>query len=82
MTGLLDATFARGPVPAGTAAGPAADPWLVALLEVEGALARAAARVGLVAGTAAEEVSRTGVPECLSPMRASSARLRSPTAFR
>jgi 3-carboxy-cis,cis-muconate cycloisomerase len=58
VTGLLDATFARGPVPAGTAAGPAADPWLVALLEVEGALARAAARVGLVAGTAAEEVSR------------------------
>ena len=52
---ILDATFARGPVSAG---GPAADPWLVALLEVEGALARAAARVGLVAGTAADEVSR------------------------
>ncbi|WP_369139384.1 lyase family protein [Modestobacter versicolor] len=55
---LLDATFARGPVSAGAAAGPAGDPWLVALLEVEGALARAAARVGLVAGTAADEVSR------------------------
>ncbi|WP_138733523.1 lyase family protein [Modestobacter excelsi] len=52
---ILDATFARGPVSAG---GPAADPWLVALLEVEGALARAAGRVGLVAGTAADEVSR------------------------
>ncbi len=52
---ILDATFARGPVSAG---GSAADPWLVALLEVEGALARAAARVGLVAGTAADEVSR------------------------
>ncbi|MCZ2815866.1 lyase family protein [Modestobacter sp. VKM Ac-2984] len=51
---ILDATFARGPVSAGTAG----DAWLVALLEVEGALARAAARVGLVAGTAAEEVSR------------------------
>ena len=53
---LLDATFARGPVSA--AAGAAGDPWLVALLEVEGALARAAARVGLVAATAADEVSR------------------------
>jgi 3-carboxy-cis,cis-muconate cycloisomerase len=50
VTGILDATFARGPVSAG---GPAADPWLVALLEVEGALARAAARVGLVAENAA-----------------------------
>ncbi|MGY5884399.1 lyase family protein [Modestobacter lacusdianchii] len=55
---ILDATFARGPVPAG-------DAWLVALLEVEGALARAAARVGLVAGTAAEEVSRA----CADPAR-------------
>jgi len=53
---ILDATFARGPVPAG--AGPAGDLWLVALLEVEGALARAAARVGLVSATAADEVSR------------------------
>ncbi|WP_138756977.1 lyase family protein [Modestobacter altitudinis] len=52
---ILDATFARGPVSAG---GPAADPWLVALLEVEGALARAAARVGLVSEAAADEVSR------------------------
>jgi len=57
---LLDATFARGPVPAG-----AGDLWLVALLEVEGALARAAARVGLVAATAAEEVSRV----CADPSR-------------
>ena len=61
MSGLLDATFARGPVSAGVAG----DPWLVALLEVEGALARAAARVGLVAGTAAEEVSRA----CADPAR-------------
>jgi 3-carboxy-cis,cis-muconate cycloisomerase len=65
VTGILDATFARGPVSAGAAAGPAGDPWLVALLEVEGALARAAARVGLVAGTAAEEVSRA----CADPAR-------------
>jgi len=57
---LLDATFARGPVSAGPS-----DPWLVALLEVEGALARAAARVGLVAATAAEEVSRV----CADPAR-------------
>lgn len=56
---ILDATFARGPVSAG------GDVWLVALLEVEGALARAAARVGLVAGTAADEVSRT----CADPAR-------------
>jgi 3-carboxy-cis,cis-muconate cycloisomerase len=62
---LLDATFARGPVSAGAAAGPGGDAWLVALLEVEGALARAAARVGLVAGTAAEEVSRA----CADPAR-------------
>ncbi|MCW2508086.1 MAG: pcaB [Modestobacter sp.] len=65
MTGLLDATFARGPVSAGSSAGPAGDAWLVALLEVEGALARAAARAGLVAGTAAEEVSRA----CADPAR-------------
>ena len=66
MTGLLDATFARGPVSAGAlGAGPAGDPWLVALLEVEGALARAAARVGLVVGTAADEVSRV----CADPGR-------------
>ncbi|MCZ2828859.1 lyase family protein [Modestobacter sp. VKM Ac-2986] len=57
---LLDATFARGPVSAGPG-----DPWLVALLEVEGALARAAARVGLVAATAADEVSRV----CADPAR-------------
>jgi 3-carboxy-cis,cis-muconate cycloisomerase len=62
---LLDATFARGPVSAGAAAGAAGDAWLVALLEVEGALARAAARVGLVAGTAADEVSRA----CADPAR-------------
>jgi 3-carboxy-cis,cis-muconate cycloisomerase len=37
----------------------------VALLEVESALARAAARVGLVAGTAADEVSRV----CADPAR-------------
>jgi 3-carboxy-cis,cis-muconate cycloisomerase len=65
VTGLLDATFARGPVSAGASLGPAGDPWLVALLEVEGALARAAARVGLVAGTAADEVSRA----CADPAR-------------
>ncbi|WP_369133038.1 lyase family protein [Modestobacter sp. I12A-02662] len=58
MTGLLDSTFARGQVPGG-------DAWLVALLEVEGAIARAAARVGLVAATAADEVSRA----CADPGR-------------
>ncbi|OMQ15405.1 hypothetical protein A7K94_0209730, partial [Modestobacter sp. VKM Ac-2676] len=57
---LLDATFARGPVNAGSG-----DAWLVALLEVEAALARAAARVGLVAETAAEEVGRV----CADPTR-------------
>lgn len=52
--GLLDGTFGRGPV----AALISSDGWLRALLEVEAALARAAARTGLVAQTAADEVAR------------------------
>ncbi|MGY2078842.1 lyase family protein [Modestobacter sp. SYSU DS0657] len=66
VPGLLAATFARGPVNAG-----AGDAWLVALLEVEAALARAAARVGLVAETAAEEVGRV----CADPGRLDLARV-------
>jgi 3-carboxy-cis,cis-muconate cycloisomerase len=54
VTGLLDGTFARG----AAAASVGGDAWLTALLDVEAALARAAARTGLVAGTAADEVTR------------------------
>ena len=53
MTGLFDGTFARGPV-AGVLTDEA---WLRALLAVEAALARAAARLGLVPTTAADAVS-------------------------
>lgn len=54
MTGLWDGTFARG----GAAAAVSDDAWLQAMLDVEAALARAAARCGLVAETAAAEVTR------------------------
>jgi 3-carboxy-cis,cis-muconate cycloisomerase len=60
VTGSLFAgTFARG----GAAGAVSDEAWLGALLEVEAALARAAARVGLVAETAAEEVARA----CATP---------------
>jgi 3-carboxy-cis,cis-muconate cycloisomerase len=69
MTGLLDGTFARGPV----AAAVGGDAWLHALLEAEAALARAAARTGLVAETAAAQVGEV----CADP-----ARLDLPALFR
>ena len=61
MTGLLDGTFARGDA----AAAVSGDAWLLALLDVEAALARAAARTGLVAETAAAEVTEV----CADPAR-------------
>jgi len=54
MTGLFDGTFARG----GAAPAVSDDAWFRALLGVEAALARAAARVGLVATTAADAVTK------------------------
>jgi len=54
MSGLFDGTFARGGASAAVS-GPA---WLDALLDVEAALARAAARTGLVPTTAADAVTR------------------------
>jgi 3-carboxy-cis,cis-muconate cycloisomerase len=53
MTGLFDGTFARG----GAAAAVSDDAWFRALLEAEAALARAAARAGLVPTTAADTVT-------------------------
>jgi 3-carboxy-cis,cis-muconate cycloisomerase len=53
VSGLFDGTFARG----GAAAAVADDAWFRALLEVEAALARAAARLGLVPMTAADAVT-------------------------
>jgi 3-carboxy-cis,cis-muconate cycloisomerase len=53
VTGLFDGTFARG----AAASALTDDAWLRALLEVEAALARAAARLGLVPTTAADAVS-------------------------
>jgi 3-carboxy-cis,cis-muconate cycloisomerase len=53
MTGLFDGTFARG----GAAGAVSDDAWFRALLEAEAALARAAARVGLVPTTAADAVT-------------------------
>jgi 3-carboxy-cis,cis-muconate cycloisomerase len=53
MTGLFDGTFARG----GAAGAVSDDAWFRALLDVEAALARAAARVGLVPTTAADAVT-------------------------
>ncbi|MGY1744344.1 3-carboxy-cis,cis-muconate cycloisomerase [Blastococcus sp. SYSU D00695] len=61
MTSLLDGTFARG----GVAAAVGGDAWLRALLAVEAALARAAARVGLVPATAADAVAAV----CADPAR-------------
>jgi 3-carboxy-cis,cis-muconate cycloisomerase len=53
VTGLFDGTFARGPV----AAALTDEAWLRAMLEVEAALARAAAEGGLVPMTAADAVA-------------------------
>jgi 3-carboxy-cis,cis-muconate cycloisomerase len=53
VTGLFAGTFARG----GAAAAVSDDAWFRALLEVEAALARAAAAVGLVPATAADAVT-------------------------
>jgi 3-carboxy-cis,cis-muconate cycloisomerase len=61
MTGLFDGTFARG----GAADAVSDAAWLRALLDVEAGLARAAARTGLVAETAADEVGRV----CADPSR-------------
>ncbi|MCW2684539.1 MAG: 3-carboxy-cis,cis-muconate cycloisomerase [Blastococcus sp.] len=61
MSGLFDGTFARG----GAAAAVSDDAWFRALLEVEGALARSAARLGLVPETAAAAVTRA----CADPGR-------------
>jgi 3-carboxy-cis,cis-muconate cycloisomerase len=61
VSGLFDGTFARGG--AATAVTDAA--WFRALLDVEAALARAAARVGLVPTTAADAVTAA----CADPAR-------------
>ena len=61
MTGLFDGTFARG----GAASAVSDEAWFRALLQVEAALARSAARLGLVATTAADAVSRA----CENPGR-------------
>ncbi|TFV88760.1 3-carboxy-cis,cis-muconate cycloisomerase [Blastococcus sp. CT_GayMR16] len=53
MTGLFDGTFARG----GAATAVSDDAWFRALLQVEGALARAASRLGLVPASAAAAVT-------------------------
>jgi 3-carboxy-cis,cis-muconate cycloisomerase len=53
VSGLFDGTFARGGVAAAVSDGA----WLRALLEVEAALARAAAGLGLVPTTAADAVA-------------------------
>jgi 3-carboxy-cis,cis-muconate cycloisomerase len=53
VTGLFDGTFARGPV----AATLTDEAWLRAMLQVEGALARAAAGLGLVPTSAADAVT-------------------------
>ena len=59
MSGLFDGTFARG----GAAAAVSDAAWFRALLESEAALARAAARVGLVPTTAADAVTAA----CVDP---------------
>jgi 3-carboxy-cis,cis-muconate cycloisomerase len=61
VTGLFAGTFARG----GAATAVSDDAWFRALLEVEGALARAAAAVGLVPATAADAVTAA----CADPSR-------------
>jgi 3-carboxy-cis,cis-muconate cycloisomerase len=53
VSGLFDGTFARG----GAAAAVSDEAWFRALLTVEAALARAAARLGLVPTTAADAVT-------------------------
>jgi 3-carboxy-cis,cis-muconate cycloisomerase len=67
VSGLFDGTFARG----GAAAAVSDDAWFRALLQVEGALARAAARTGLVPATAADAVSAA----CADPTRLDLARV-------
>jgi adenylosuccinate lyase len=54
VSGLFDGTFARG----GAASAVSDDAWFRALLEVEAALARAAAGAGLVPTTAADAVTK------------------------
>jgi 3-carboxy-cis,cis-muconate cycloisomerase len=61
LTGLFDGTFARG----GAATAVSDESWFRALLEVEAALARAAARQGLVPTTAADAVTAA----CAEPAR-------------
>jgi 3-carboxy-cis,cis-muconate cycloisomerase len=61
VSGLFDGTFARG----GAAAAVSDPAWIRALLDVEAALARAAARLGLVSETAAATVGRA----CADPAR-------------
>ncbi|MGY1708701.1 3-carboxy-cis,cis-muconate cycloisomerase [Geodermatophilus sp. SYSU D00758] len=61
MTGLFAGTFARG----GAAAAVSDDAWFRALLAVEAALARAAARTGLVPAAAADAVTAA----CADPSR-------------
>ncbi|WP_448628238.1 3-carboxy-cis,cis-muconate cycloisomerase [Geodermatophilus sp. URMC 64] len=61
MSGLWDGTFARG----SAAAAVSDEAWLRALLDVEAALARAAARTGLVPTTAADAVTAA----CADPSR-------------
>ena len=61
MSGLFDGTFARG----GAAAAVSDAAWFRALLVVEAALARSAARLGLVSETAAAAVTRA----CADPGR-------------
>jgi 3-carboxy-cis,cis-muconate cycloisomerase len=61
MSGLFDGTFARG----GAASAVADAAWFRALLEVEAALARSAARLGLVSETAAATVTTV----CADPAR-------------
>jgi 3-carboxy-cis,cis-muconate cycloisomerase len=61
MSGLFDGTFARG----GAAPAVAGAAWFRALLEVEAALARSAARLGVVSETAAATVTTV----CADPAR-------------
>jgi 3-carboxy-cis,cis-muconate cycloisomerase len=61
VSGLLDGTFARG----GAATALSDEAWFRALLEVEAALARSAAGLGLVPMTAADAVSAA----CAEPAR-------------
>jgi 3-carboxy-cis,cis-muconate cycloisomerase len=67
VTSLFDGTFARG----GAAAAVSDAAWFRALLDVEAALARAAARAGLVPTTAADAVTSA----CAEPARLDLARV-------